>query len=78
MWRGAHHRQAANLQAEAVRLRLAHEASIFAAVALWVLLHVALGNAKQTDLYAAGLGHEAAILTASPHHSGRSGRWWGL
>jgi hypothetical protein len=78
MWRGAHHRQAANLQAEAVRLRLAHEASIFAAVTFWVLLHVSLSDAKQADLYAAGFGHEAAILTASPHHSGRSGRWWRL
>lgn len=73
MRRGAHHREAANLQAKAMRLRLAHEASVFAAVTLWVLLHVALGNAKQADLYAAGLGHEAAILPTRTHDSGRRG-----
>lgn len=74
MRRGAHHREATNLQAKAMRLRLAHEASIFATVALWVLFHVSLGYAKQTDLYAAGLWHETTVLPASPHHSWRSCR----
>ena len=72
MRRGAHHRKAANLQAKAVWLRLAHKASIFAPVALWVLLHVALSNAKQADLYSASLWHEATVLAASTHDSGRS------
>lgn len=74
MRRGAHHRQAANLQSKTMRLRLPHKSSVFAAVTLWVLFHVSLGDAKQTDLYAAGLWHETTVLPASPHHSWRSGR----
>jgi hypothetical protein len=64
----AHHRDAANLQAEATLfLRCAQKPCVLAAVALRVLLHAALGPAEDADLESLLLRDQAAIIAAAAH-----------
>ncbi len=68
LWAVAHDRDAADLQAETPSfLRCAEKPCVLAAVALRVLLHGALGPAKDADLEGVLIGDETAVVAATTH-----------
>jgi hypothetical protein len=64
----AHDRDAADLQSQTASfLRGAEQAGVLAAVALWVLFHLALGPAEDADLKGLLVRDEAAIVATATH-----------
>jgi len=74
----AHHRDAANLQAEATLfLRCAQKPCVLAAVALGVLLHAPSSAAKDADLEGVLSRNQTAVIAAAAHDCRCSGCWNG-
>ena len=71
----AHDRDAADLQPKpALLLRCSEQPCVLAAVALLILLHAALGTAKDADLERLLLWNQAAIIATAAHNCRRSSR----